>query len=324
MSVVFHGDPDRSHHFWEYPECMQLPGNPWDTRDAGKYCRNHKYCWNFLTSGVKEYQCLGCKIEDGVLIAVLAKDKEYCLALYLRCILSLSYDKKKLHLWIRTNDNTDLTRKVLLDFVGKHGSEYASVYYDDSSVSTDLKDMGHRDWNARRFELLGNLRQESVMYAMKRNLHYFVVDCDNFIVPSTLTDLLEQRSTQVVAPMLESGGRYSNFHHPASSTGYWQQSKDYDELVSRKKSGCIPVDVVHCTYLIRNSALDKVRYVDGSSRHEYVVFSDELRKKGVQQFLLNDKFYGFLTFETDKDKLRSEVLPRWSKLDKIFGGLVLK
>ncbi len=54
---------------------------------------------------------------EEIVIAILAKDKEYCLDFYLNCILNQTYDKKKIHLYIRTNDNKDNTQDILDNFI---------------------------------------------------------------------------------------------------------------------------------------------------------------------------------------------------------------
>jgi hypothetical protein len=62
------------------------------------------------------------------------------------------------------------------------------------------------------------------------------------------------------------------------------------------------VELIHCTYLIRNEVLDYVKYNDGSGRHEYVIFSEALRKAGIPQYVDNRNYYGKLTFcDTEED-----------------------
>jgi len=38
-------------------------------------------------------------------------------------------------------------------------------------------------------------------------------------------------------------------------------------------------------------------YVDGSGRHEYVVFAESARRAGITQYLDNRQVYGYLTLE---------------------------
>jgi glycosyltransferase involved in cell wall biosynthesis len=59
--------------------------------------------------------------------AVLAKQAEKTLPLYLKCLLNQDYDKKSIVLYIRTNDSTDKTESILEKFISEHGDKYCSV-----------------------------------------------------------------------------------------------------------------------------------------------------------------------------------------------------
>ena len=280
MSLIYHGDKKRNNRFWVYPKDKNLENTQWDTRDLDKYCQNYKFCHTFINQGVHEYECLGCKQEtDEILIAILAKDKSACLPFYLQCIYNQDYDKKKLHLYIRTNDNNDNSAEILMEFIGKHGKEYGSVYYDDSSLSPKIKKMAHRDWNPHRFEILGQIRQDSIEYAKKYGWHYFVADCDNFVTPNTLNAMVANKKYKVLGPMLPTQTGYSNFHYIVDNDGYYAHHDNYMKLLHKQMVGVHPVEVIHCTYFINKDTLKDISYNDGSRRHEYVVFSDVLRKK---------------------------------------------
>jgi hypothetical protein len=115
------------------------------------------------------------------------------LPIFLSCIYNQTYDKKNIHLYIRTNDNTDNTIELLKLFIEKYGSEYGSIYYNDEDISENLKKYGEHEWNCERFKILGKIRQDSIDYAKKLNADYFVVDCDNFIIPITLEQMMKNR-----------------------------------------------------------------------------------------------------------------------------------
>jgi len=239
---------------------------------------------------------------DTVVFAILAKNKAAVLPFYLECLLNQTLPKQQIHLYIRTNDNTDNTTSILKTFVDTYGHKYASIFYDDSPISNTLKTFKNHEWNPTRFSILGNLRQDSINHAAKLGAHYFVADCDNFIVPSTLERMLEQKDLGVIAPMLVTKTAYSNFHYDVDTNGYLKDHPNYLKLLNRCISGCIEVKVVHCTYFVANHLLFRVIYDDKSARYEYVIFSDILRKRGVPQYLDNRQYYGFLTFaDTEAD-----------------------
>jgi len=239
--------------------------------------------------------------------AILAKNKAGTLPFYLQCLLAQTLPKSQIHLYIRTNDNTDDTAVLLQTFVKEHGSKYASVFYDDSSVNSVLKQYRNHEWNTTRFKLLGKLRQDSIEYAKTKGTHYFVADCDNFITSITLEKMLEQTALGVIAPMLTTNSMYSNYHYDVDANGYLKTHHNYGKVLDRTIRGCIEVPVVHCTYFIANNVLQHINYDDNSARYEYVIFSDVLRKKKIPQYLDNRFIYGFLTMKDTKSEFEKEL-----------------
>ena len=233
---------------------------------------------------------------DEIVVAILAKDKAYCLPFYLNCLLNQTFDKKRTALYIRSNDNKDETEQILKDFILEHGPKYRTVYACFDSVDEKLKKYEEHEWNAERFNILGKLRQESVDFAKKRAAHYFVADCDNFITKDTLQSLYNDRHLGVIGPLLRLTDQhyYANYHNVACPSGYFQQNDAYYPILFREVKGKIEVDTLHCTYFISKEVTQAISYDDGSGRYEYAIFSDHLRKLGIKQYLDNSKFYGFL------------------------------
>jgi len=254
---------------------------------------------------------------DPIVVAILAKNKAYSLPIYLDCLLRQTYPKSLLHLYIRTNDNTDTTVPILKAFLEDHGSKYASIFYDDSSISESLKDYKNHEWNAHRFKILGKIRQDSVTYASQKGAHYMVIDCDNFIVPQTFQTLLENAHNGVIAPMLITDTNYSNFHYDIDKNGYYKDHAMYKPVLSRTVKGLIEVPVVHCTYMIHNRYLKDVVYDDESYRYEYVIFSNGLRTRRVPQILDNRTFYGVVEF-SEGDACQHRFNTLWKPYHKQF------
>jgi hypothetical protein len=245
-------------------------------------------------------------MSDEVVVTILAKNKEYCLHFYLNCIYNLDFDKKKIHLYIRTNDNTDNTINILKNFIEKYKDEYKSVYYDDTSINTELSTYKEHEWNCVRFKILACIRQKSIDYAINLGCHYFIIDCDNFITKNTLIDLYQDKEKGILSPLLISNTCYANFHYEATETGYFKENENYHKVLNHTLNGLIKVDVVHCTYFIDNQFLQYVNYDDESYRYEYVIFSDVMRKANIPQYIINNKFYGFLVL-CDSDEFPNHI-----------------
>jgi glycosyltransferase involved in cell wall biosynthesis len=242
-----------------------------------------------------------------VLIAILVRNKAPTLPLFLRCLLNQTFSKSNTFLYIRENDSTDDSEAILKQWVNEHRHKYLGVYEDYSPVYTRNNDAppppSSDIWTAERFKTLGAIRQDSIDYALKHGFHYFVVDADNFIYPHVISSLFENREIGVVAPILYLPCRYySNYHSKVTSDGYCDTTDPrYKTIHERSIRGLIEVDVVHCCYFIAHKYLSRVSYDDDSTRHEYVIFSDVLRKAGIKQFLDTRNENGFITFARTAD-----------------------
>jgi len=106
----------------------------------------------------------------------------------------------------------------------------------------------------------------------------------------------------IVSPFLRHVDRrrlYSNFHANVDASGYFRHDEEYDWIWSQRLKGLIEIPVVHCTYLVRRDVIPLLSYADGTSRHEYVIFSDNARKHGISQYIDNRRVYGYLTLDED-------------------------
>ncbi|WP_020620720.1 hypothetical protein [Paenibacillus daejeonensis] len=242
-----------------------------------------------------------------VTIAILAKDKAYALPLYLDLIERQTYPASKIKLYIRTNNNNDDTEVILQNWLGRVGDRYHEVYFDSSDVVESVQDYKPHEWNQTTLRVLARLREESIQWALARQTHYFVADCDNFIIPETVEALVNTR-LPIVGPLLkvDPNHEYSNYHFLVDSDGYFKSSPEYFSVFYQKVKGCIEVAVIHCTYFIRADILQHIRYEDHSKRHEYVIFSHHLRKLGIPQYIDNRRLYGMLTFASTPEKIQEK------------------
>lgn len=241
-----------------------------------------------------------------VTIAILAKDKgQSTLTLYLECIKHQTFAKNNTYLYIRTNNNNDNTAQMLKDWIDREGHQYLGIYFDDSDVKERVQDYAQHEWNYIRFKVLGRIRQESMDWAYAHGSHYFVADCDNFIFPNTIEALLSV-NLPIVAPLLYSNNAYSNYHSAIDINGYHIPCPHYLTILNREIKGLIELPVVHCTYLVRYEYLPLMTYDDESYRYEYVIFSDNARKKGIPQYLDTRQVYGNLTLCDTAQELLEE------------------
>ena len=251
-----------------------------------------------------------------VFIAILAKQKESVLPFFLETIENLDYPKDKIFLHIRTNNNTDNTEVILKQWVDKNAINYKGYHFANSNVDVNIEKYKTHEWNKERFSVLGKIRQDSIDECIEGNYdYYFVVDVDNFIYPNTLKDLIEANQP-IVAPLLryavarpefpdrQDVGQdvgptkarfYSNYHYKVDDHGWFIADPLYYEVLYQNVAGLIDMPCVHCTYLIKKEYLPSLRYLDGSERYEYMVFSKSAKANNIPQYLDNRKIYGVLT-----------------------------
>jgi hypothetical protein len=124
--------------------------------------------------------------------------------------------------------------------------------------------------------------------------------------------MMKNKEYKVLGPMLPTKTGYSNFHYSVDNDGYYAHHENYIKLLHKEMIGAHPVDVIHCTYFINYDTLKDIVYDDNSKRHEYVVFSDTLRKKNIKQYLINDAFFGMLTWHMNEDELKEDLQNYWA------------
>jgi glycosyltransferase involved in cell wall biosynthesis len=271
-----------------------LPGEP----ELGTLGRE-----NFLDQHVlKPARSLHTRLDEfpSVLVAILAKQKQNCLPMFLQCIEALAYPKDRITLYVRTNNNTDDTEGILRQWIERIGDRYAAVEFDATNVDRQVQRFGVHEWNPERFSVLGRIRQISMQRAVELGAdYYFVADVDNFVRPETLRELVATR-LPIVSPFLRvaaKGSYYSNYHAEIDANGYFQSCDQYNWILLRHVRGLIEVPVVHCTYLVRTDVIPALTYEDGSGRYEYVIFSDSARKASIPQYLDNRQIYGYISFQ---------------------------
>ena len=176
-----------------------------------------------------------------VLLAILARNKAHTLPTYLNCIDNLDYDKKKIFLYIHTYNNTDKTEEILKSWMKEHQKDYASIEFEIDNIN-DV-DSNRPQRNVTRFKTLALIRNKSMEKAIEKQTDfYFVVDCNNFIAPNTLSYLVS-KNKPIMAPLLkaipEPWDIYSNYFCAVSSSGYYESHPDYMKIWSQTEKGNI-------------------------------------------------------------------------------------
>lgn len=255
-----------------------------------------------------------------VFLTILARNKAHMLPFYLKCLDKLDYDKKDIIVYINTNNNEDSTQEVLLEWMKKNAQKYGKMIFENGEFQLDAT-LPHQ-WNAQRLSVLAAIRDKSLRLAKSEKAdYYFVVDCDNFIIPSTLKDLIA-KDKPYIGPVLKAipdpGDNASNFFAAVDDNGYYRDDPSYMKVLHGETRGTWKMPVVHCTYLIKAEHLDKLSYSTPSGEWEFIVFSRRARENGIDQYVCNEKDYGTsinfreaMTLEAEQKKVKEMPLSQF-------------
>jgi GR25 family glycosyltransferase involved in LPS biosynthesis len=178
-----------------------------------------------------------------------------------------------------------------------------------------VKEYAIHEWNQTRYKVMAEIRQASLNYAKEHNFDfYFTSDVDNFLLPSTLSSLV-QLDTTAVAPLLKmvvppnptisENMFYSTFHHKIEkSNGQFIMSEFGRQIAIRDIQGIFEVDLIHCTYLLRQDIFSEVNYSLQDGNWEYRNFALSLLKNNIPQYVDARKVYGCLTLSESVDLAR--------------------
>ena len=244
--------------------------------------------------------------KTSVLLAILARNKAHTLPHFLHCIENQEYNKSLVTVYINTNDNEDATAALLRDWASKWQEEYKEIIFEEGAYG--LAQTLPHEWTEERFGVLAAIRNKSLYLTREKGCDfYFVVDCDNFIVPETLKTLVT-KNKPIIAPMLrafpEPLDNYTNFFCDVTESGYYQDHSDYRPILFREKVGTFCVPLVHCTYLVRADVIDSLSYIDGTAAHEFVVFARSAREHNIEQYICNEVPFGLLIhFMEEREKV---------------------
>ena len=232
-----------------------------------------------------------------VQLTILLRDKEKYLPVYLDCVKNLDYDKDRIELYIHTNNNTDNTPIIIKDWLIDNAQHYRYVKYIEDDIE-ELRENPARkseaDWyanNGIRLAKLGEIRQQSLVFAKERGCEfYFVCDVDTFFPAETLRYLVNENKPIITPMMVHSTGKAPrNFFNKCTSNGYFQEDPLSPIIFNEELKGIFEVPLVHICYLVKTECLDMgLDYYTDGSRMEFVTFAESARKNNIKQYASNE------------------------------------
>ena len=242
-------------------------------------------------------------MDKTVFFSILTRNHGKFLPNYFRMLEEQTYDKKLITVYINTNNNDDNTLELITEWINKNALKYRNVIFEkgeDHPLIT--KDAYWEDNGSVRLQKMAKVRNRSLdICRLEKTDYYFVCDTDNWICPSTLNCLI-QKQKPIVAPFLKNYNEcngYSNYFCAVDRNGYMDDHPEYKDIWLREKLGTFKVPLVHCTYLIDCKYLDKLSYTSdywGTHHYEFVIFANNAREQNVDQYICNEKMFGFVNY----------------------------
>jgi collagen beta-1,O-galactosyltransferase len=242
-------------------------------------------------------------MKKDILIVILCRNKEKTLPLFLDCILNQSYPKEKLHLYIRSNNNTDSSLQILNNWIDLYGKLYNSIFYDFSDIEVDFP-------SEEKHKILSSIKNDSISYAKKKKLDCFMVDLDVYIKNFTL-EYLNNINLNIIAPFLKvKNSSFSNYHSSITENGYFSDNDPhiYFTIQEQKIKGILELNVVSHCYLLKNKILKYVNYIDDTNDRPYIIFSRNLRNNKIIQYLDNRYCYGYFDITNSEPVIVEDLL----------------
>ncbi|XP_077275224.1 glycosyltransferase 25 family member isoform X2 [Temnothorax americanus] len=264
--------------------------------------------------------CNAISKEPTVLIGVLVRNKAHTLPYFLSLLERQDYPKKRISLWIRSDNNVDNSIKILNKWISTRREMYHSLNVDLNASSTGFEDeKSIANWSPRRFAHVIDLREQALDYAREIWTDFiWMLDADCFLTnPSTIRNLVHKGHT-VVAPLLRSDGMYSNFWAGMTAEHYYLRTELYEPILFREKIGCHDVPMIHSAVFIdlRRRYSDRLTYkaekltgYDGPV-DDIITFAIGANKSDVPLFVCNDDVYGFVMVPLENDETIAEDMQR--------------
>jgi len=266
-------------------------------------------------------------MDKTIFFAILTRNHLKFLPNYFRCLEEMDYDKKLITIYINTNNNDDDSVNYLSDWISKNYKKYKNIIFekceDDPNV---IKGLDWSDNGSVRLKKMAKVRNRSLdICRLEKTDYYFVMDTDNWVCKDTLKDLIQLKKP-IVAPFIKVYNEsclYSNYFCATTENGYHKDSPMAVAIWRRENlKGTFKVPLVHCTYLIDCNFLNKLSYTSdywGNHHYEFVIFSNIARKNEIDQYICNEKMYGFVNYYSIIDESNSYelMLEKYKKDNKI-------
>ena len=252
-------------------------------------------------SWVKQSGCLACdetEIKNMdfspenapiVQLSIFVEGPTPFLSLFLSRLSELSYPKKSIRLFIHSN--ADLHSGIINAWIKENNKLYRS--YISKSPHSKLDEAG-----AKNVSVDECLQREECKYL-------FAVNSNAMLTNKDTLQLLIQRNTPIISPLLRIPGKYwSNIWRQVAPDGFYARSFDYFEVINGERTGIWNAAYISGVILFNRETLEQGLSFDSPDLSSDMSLPAFLRKNGIFMYSDNQEYYGHLTDSTNYDVTR--------------------
>jgi len=230
--------------------------------------------------------------ESTVFMGLTIGNENQMVPYFLNSIEKLDYQKSQIDLQINILNNDLQVKELVNNWIERNKKYFRSlVVKDDASLFSDQQTYIERN------KIIGEIKENFLRECEKHHSDFcFILGSDVYLAPHTLKNLIKLNKSIVsplIRPVPHANDVNRNFFADVTDNGYYKHHSTYDSIAARSKTGTFNVPCVHRVYLINANYLKKVSFVKGFRDYEFLSFSNSARDNHVDQFICNEREFGF-------------------------------
>ncbi|KAF2364663.1 Glycosyl transferase family 25 [Trinorchestia longiramus] len=243
--------------------------------------------------------------QPSIMVVLLARNKEHTLPYFLTLFEQLDYPKHRMALYVRADHCEDNTIEILETWLSSTGHLYHSLdVVLDTNSSLYAGESSRTDRGDASYEAIIRLKEMALAKARSMWADYVLfLDVDVFIIEPDILNILLGENQPIVAPMINSLGKYSNFWGGMSEEYWYVRTDQYMNILEGKEKGCFTVPMVHSFVLVNLKVVETEQLtfdpdnVDGHPLplDDIIAFAVSAKESGLDMTVCNEAIYGFMT-----------------------------
>ncbi|KAA0203617.1 hypothetical protein HAZT_HAZT002377 [Hyalella azteca] len=264
--------------------------------------------------------CLGFTYrQPSIMVVLLARNKEHTLPYFLTLFEQLDYPKSRMALYIRADHCEDQTIPILETWLQENKKFYHSTdVMLDRNSTLYMGESSRTERSDSSYEGIIDIKEAALAKARSMWADYVLfLDMDIFIVEPDIINILLEENQPIIAPMIHSLGKYSNFWGGMSEDYWYVRTDQYLDILEKKQKGCFSVPMVH-SFVLVNLKVSDTDYLtfnpDNVQGHllpldDIIAFAVSAREAGLEMTICNEATYGYMNPPVvDKEQIDLDLL----------------